>query len=541
MFNIDNSRHLIQSFFDCIVGVIMVVFSFFCEKQDLPPDFRYMLSCMCLAYFFTRLLMSFFPKWTFYLVLSLSLCSVTYEAFLGILQICGLAHSGHILYACTGSFNNPGPYGGFLSTNMCVLIAYIILSQSRWTKRVISLFLILPIVILPATQSRSALLALTVSMFLLLIRTEWGRRFIQSNLLWITLILMFFGVGLYFMKKQSADGRMFMNRMSIRIMKENGVHGIGLGRYAGHYGETQANYFSSIMNNSDKVLDWNLIDNAERMTADCPDRAYNDIFQLGVTCGWPIMVLFLVLSFFAVLISFRSVTIWCYGVLSIMVFSFFSYPIQLIQFQVLFSILLACCITEDRGQFTSSNVVTLVLGIFSIVFVIRMIPEHKHYVNKLESFRRMQYMYNKEQYEYVAEDGAELMEYMIFDRNFLFEYGRSLNQIGQYEKSDSVLLVGTKISCDPMFWNVMGNNSLARGEYREAEDRYEHAFCIAPNRLYPLYLLAKLYYLEGDIARFNEMAEKVANFIPKVESENTKRLRSEIAELRIGCITEKEK
>ena len=41
---------------------------------------------------------------------------------------------------------------------------------------------------------------------------------------------------------------------------------------------------------------------------------------------------------------------------------------------------------------------------------------------------------------------------------------------------------------------------------------------------------------EGDTARFLKMADKVETFIPKVESVNTERLRSEIREIRAGYL-----
>jgi tetratricopeptide (TPR) repeat protein len=122
------------------------------------------------------------------------------------------------------------------------------------------------------------------------------------------------------------------------------------------------------------------------------------------------------------------------------------------------------------------------------------------------------------------------------DPHFLYMYGYSLRKINQIEKSDSVLSLGTNYSSNPMFLNVMGNNSLTQGRYREAEERYKHAFYMVPNRLYPLYLLAKLYYTEGDTVRFLQMAEMVEEFIPKVESVNTESLRTEIRELKSTLI-----
>ena len=126
------------------------------------------------------------------------------------------------------------------------------------------------------------------------------------------------------------------------------------------------------------------------------------------------------------------------------------------------------------------------------------------------------------------------MDMLEDNLQFLFAYGQSLNKTGQYEKSDSILKLGAEISSDPMFWNVMGNNSLALGRYREAEERYKHAFYMVPNRLYPLTLLAKLYHAEGDTVRFLDMAEKVETFVPKIENANTKRLREEIRDIKAG-------
>lgn len=142
--------------------------------------------------------------------------------------------------------------------------------------------------------------------------------------------------------------------------------------------------------------------------------------------------------------------------------------------------------------------------------------------------------YMLSEYEYVTEGCDTLLEYKKDDKDFLFIYGRSLNITGDYRKSDSILELGTHVSSDPMFWNVMGNNSLEQEKYREAEERYRHAFYMVPNRLYPLYLLAQLYHTEGDTVRFTEMADRVESFRCKVESAQTEQLRDEIRELRAG-------
>ena len=150
------------------------------------------------------------------------------------------------------------------------------------------------------------------------------------------------------------------------------------------------------------------------------------------------------------------------------------------------------------------------------------------------SYKDIHYLYSFNKYNGVTSEHEKLLPYLTSNATFLFDYGKSLSASGNYEKSDSILKLGTRISSDPMFWNIMGNNSLALGRYREAEERYMHAFLMVPNRLYPLCLLTKLYYAEGDYERACKMAKMVMEFKPKVESTTTKELRNEIAVLITG-------
>ena len=58
-----------------------------------------------------------------------------YEAVLGFLQVIGLQTSGNVNYLITGSFSNPGPYGGLIAVVLSILIAYLWLyrrNADRW-------------------------------------------------------------------------------------------------------------------------------------------------------------------------------------------------------------------------------------------------------------------------------------------------------------------------------------------------------------------------------------------------------------------------
>jgi tetratricopeptide (TPR) repeat protein len=111
---------------------------------------------------------------------------------------------------------------------------------------------------------------------------------------------------------------------------------------------------------------------------------------------------------------------------------------------------------------------------------------------------------------------------------FLFEYAQSLSKTEEYEKSNEVLQRAMQISCDPMLYNIMGKNYQALLQYELAEQNFKKASNLVPNRLYPHYLLAKLYHE----MRLREKAESETNIVltkkPKVDSKAVEEMRDEL-------------
>ena len=172
------------------------------------------------------------------------------------------------------------------------------------------------------------------------------------------------------------------------------------------------------------------------------------------------------------------------------------------------------------------------------IFIITSLPlffnarELKYTMKQYKSWIDDRYFFNAEEYKLYADYCSDKICRLCYLDEYLFEYGYSLSQIGNIERSDSLLYEAVGISNNPNVLSLLGNNSLSQGKFREAEEYYKHAFYMVPNRLYPLTLLAKLYHTEGDTVRFLDMAEKVETFVPKVENANTERLRAEIREIK---------
>lgn len=542
-----------------LVGMLIVCITVcYLKTDDSIMSMRYILIAQLLMiYCLIILFNSIFPRGT-YILLIVSVVGICFsEIYLGLFQLLGYRSSNHYLYAVTGSFKNPGPYGGFLAICISLLTAYHVKYNNQTQKHISKLLYwgastiaIVALIMLPSTQSRSAILALGCGMILLAFGTERIRvkikPFLKRYGLWLTLGFAIIGTGAYLFKKPSADGRLFMDKICIKAMCENGWKGAGIGHFGGAYGKAQASYFKKqIEEKGIDDLDWRAINEHDRMTADCPDNAFNEYLFIGVEAGPIVMLLFIGIIVSAIIISFKRGTIWCYGLTTFAVFALFSYPLHVKQFQIIFPILLAVCVSdrpqnvEDqngnkeesffKNEYNLAGIITMVVILISLsTFIIVKLPEVRLYKQAETAWKKAERWHNMEYYEYVVEDCDTLFPYMKHDYRFLFAYGQSLNKMGNYEKSDSILRMGTEISSDPMFWNVMGNNSLALGKYREAEDRYKQAFYMVPNRLYPLYLLAKLYYKEYDYIEFVNLTKKIEQIIPKCESINTARLRYEL-------------
>ena len=488
-----------------------------------------MLEPLLISYSLLRVLFSINSKWTSNLLIVVIMIVCAREIWLSysqLFQYFGIKNGQEI---CVGSFSNSGPLGCFFSACSSLFIAV----QRKTSKKIILILLMIMTVfasiMLVCTLSRASMLAFAISLLFLFMKKDSFSSFIKKNWASLFFSIILISISAYYLKKPSADGRILMTRINTQMIYNVGLSGVGLGNYEGAYGEAQARFFMNYLDPDADLSDIDQIPERMRMVADCPSYAFNEYLRVGVEAG-PIVMFLLVSMLIICIISFyRCDNYWLYPLLSISVFACFSYPYEI---NALLFFLIVCLASND-----SNEVNNITIRYFFSVMMFILIPILVTHISKNNELdirikkTAMKDVFKNRHKAYVLYDCGNLPDGLT-DEKILYECGVSLNKEGNYAFSDSVLLIGVGISSDPMFWNVMGNNSLAQGKYREAEERYKHAFYMVPNRLYPLYLLAKLYHTEGDTARFVKMADIVESFKPKIESTNTEYLRSEIRNIR---------
>ena len=114
------------------------------------------------------------------LLISVILLMVIAESVVGLLQTFDILPSVNNIFKMTGPFKNPGPFGGFVAVGLALVI--VLLDRGRVEKangfllnKIISLLaLAMGVIVLPASMSRAAWLALFVSLL--------SYAFIEKNL-----------------------------------------------------------------------------------------------------------------------------------------------------------------------------------------------------------------------------------------------------------------------------------------------------------------------------------------------------------------------
>ncbi len=268
------------------------------------------------------------------------------EAAWGILQVYGYESSNHALYALTGSFYNPGPYSGFLA-----LVLPLCLHEWLNRKKSIGSYtaltvMLLVLCVLPAGMSRTAWIAAAISSGYVygMHRREaikdyihrHRKRVIALAVMGCLLGGMALG-GIYHLKKDSADGRLFLWKIAARAVCEQPWTGYGWNHVPAAYGEAQEAYFAA----GDYTL-------TEEYVAGAPEYVFNEYLQVALAWGVPALCLGLLIIGGGFYIGHRHGAYGlCGGLLSLAVFAFASYPLQFPLFVAALGILLACLYADS--------------------------------------------------------------------------------------------------------------------------------------------------------------------------------------------------
>ena len=436
--------------------------------------------------------------------------------------LAGWEPSHHYRYALTGTFFNPGPYAILVAIALTVAAAWLYNHKGAWTglsrpdkifRVTVYAMWVTGLPVLAATWIRTAWVALAVALTVMLWRGH--RRMVLGGLA----VAACLGVCAYAMKQNSADGRLLMTIVAGKAWTAEWLTGHGLGGFAHAYGKAQAAFFTG---HPDSPL---------LSVAGSPEYAFNGLAGVSVEQGFIGMACALTITSWTAFILVRKREASACGYIALLVASMFSYPFSLWPFRLWATGWVAYAVSLQAGTGTgaawwkkaSGAAMAILLAVPSVWWT----AETKTRVEAYGEYRALSGIQDAA----FVDDFRKNYDRLKDRPEYLFTYGKALRELERYNDSNAALRQGTRVSCDPMFHVMMGNNYLDLGAPREAETAYRKAFSLLPNRVYPLYRLMKLYEATGKNEKARDMARRITAFRAKVDSPAVRKMKEEAEDL----------
>lgn len=474
------------------------------------------------------------------------------EALWGIGQLYGFMGANHSLFKLTGSFYNPGPYSGYLAMVFPIALSLIFENRTpekagRWNITPLfyycALFTVVAIItVLPAGMSRTAWVAVCVSGGWVLWRHLCGgawllrlwekhRKGMAIGAIFVLVVLIGAAIGVYLLKKNSADGRLFMWKITSKAIVDHSFMGTGAGGFPAAYRDAQEAYFAS-----------GEASDTEKLVAGSPEYAFNEYLQIILEQGLAGGIVFIALLIYCFYKGVKNgQTAACGGLISLAIFAFASYPLQLPSFCIILIFLLALAmerkqtfvVAEDR-EGRQQEAPKLIL--FSLLLAAAATTTYYLQDTVFKQYAKwsnLKMLHQIKAHEVAIKGYEELYPILKYNGSFLFEYAQCLGGAKKYEDANSVLKQALQHLVDPMIYNVMAKNYQALEQYTEAEKYLVKSINLLPERIYPYYLLTKLYADSGFYQpdKVIETGGLVMTKEPKVQSTAIKEMREEVGKL----------
>ncbi len=457
------------------------------------------------------------------------------EALHGLGQIAGIYPSNHSLFVLTGTFYNPGPYSGYLAAVLPIALHRMLVSNGKKdplsvVQYYFSMCVLLPICcVLPAGMSRAAWFASMISCGYVVLRAYRVKvksfvskhRYAISGVLIVGALL---ASSAYFMKRDSADGRLLIWKITSQAIASSPLGEENGRTFSAIYGDAQERYFTNCEYSE-----------SEAWVAGTPDFAFNEFLQIAVEHGIWVSVLFVTVLLVLLKIAGSRKHLAGMGgcLVSLMVFACFSYPLHIpaIVSVWLLTLMVLCgegLIMIKRKR--NAVAVLLPVVVAGLTASMNMYGIYSERTRAVREWMPVRVLYHSGAFNAAAEEYGKLYDKMSWHKDFCFEYGRALYNSGSYGKAEEVLLKAMTVSGDPMILNVLGRNAQENGEYKKAEKYLLRSTHRLPERIYPHYLLVKLYAEPEffDRIKFVSEAEYVLNAKPKVNSAAIRNMRREV-------------
>lgn len=471
----------------------------------------------------------------------LILLSAFSQATYGQLQLWKVFPAYHYLYGITGSFFNSAPFAGFIVLAVPIGFIFYIRAQkinietillNKKHLRLMSLFaLVIILAVLPATHSRAAWLSvLLVGALLFFKETVCGRKirvlFFKQRVLLISafIVALLLLASIYFLKKDSADGRLLIWQASIGMLVDKPLFGWGDNGFETSYMLYQANFFKNNPDHRAMVL------------ADNVQYAYNEILKLVAELGLVGLLFGVLIIYYVVRIKSNSIWGKCskYVLLAAFVFSLFSYPSAILVIKIIVVIQLAVLSSYSPRIFELKYKSSRMVYASTLLLLLLLMPWLSSYARKyydaFTSWKLASQTYHREDYNESIKHFSVAYPTLCAEGEFLVQYGKALS-IDQKDSAAVLVLEDAKAYANNIIlYTALGDSYSRIDQYKKAEEAYWTAYYMVPNRFYPLYLLVQMYEANHATKKALSTSRMIFDKEVKIESPAIKEIKAYASE-----------
>lgn len=416
----------------------------------------------------------------------------------------------------TGFLHNSGLWGEFVAMTLICNIGLIHLNKK--SKKTSTLLIFVSFIVsfmLYESDSRASWLSFAIGILTffspLIIKHLPKSIIIRTGSLLILICLCTYLIsGLYSYKKDSADGRILIWKISLEMVKDKPILGYGFDGFRKNYMNYQAAYLQ------EKQLP-ETINNL----ADDNHHAFNEFLRIIIEQG----IIGVIIPF--IFLTTIGYTIYKYKLYidtvsrtiiscltALLFFSFFSYPLSTFHINALIVILLAglACSSQDTPIWKLQiRSISLIIP-YSIIFFISSVYLFSYSKANSDWLNTLKGVYTNDN---ILEEARKKLSGNPY---FLSTYGKYLNKKKRYSKAVSIL--SQSIKEYPSYYTVMelGISYKAQKKYTEAMHCFYKAMHMIPHKIKPLYFMMELYYDQKDYKSAIQLSNRILCKQPKIRS-----------------------
>ncbi len=462
------------------------------------------------------------------IIASFCLCCLVLSIH-GILQYFNLASSDYSLFTVVGNWTNPGPYTNFLSCLLPFCWLGTTISNNKLSKVIAWGSVLSTLCAVLLTSSRTSWLACAFgSLVVFQLRKQYlssllkeirRRKLLKPSILVVFSVTIVLSMYLFYLKKDSALGRLFIYQVSYDIVKSYPFFGVGIDNFKAMHNEAKAEVFSS-----DGSME------TAKFLADSVDYAFNEwlhfLIELGLF-GFIIVsaIVYVVVRQLNYLSRKSNASQFEHGIIgsfaAVLVSTLFSYPFHdpPLMTVIMFNLAILSRSLQTKFDIDMSVILRTGLSVTILGFVIILFIKRTDFINA-------QLVWNTARIEIEESDTYDSLDKykslsgsLDADKYFHYNYGALLCKKGLYKEALIPLVIAEKRLNDPNTHIYLGMSYEKLGKLEKAFFHFEKAGAIMPFLFLPKFYEMNLYRKLRIEERALEKANHILEMPVKVESE----------------------